>query len=91
MECREIVNSLGKLQESDVVPVDLEAEQHVKEHEEEGMSLEMIERREMKKMEEKMMNLGGNNQVKTVRLEECKARLEKVLSVLGMEGMIGRY
>lgn len=90
-ECREIVHSLGKLEESDVVPVDLEAEAHVREHEEEGMSLEMIERREMKRMEEKMNLLGGGGGGKKITLEECKERLEKVLTMLGLEGMIRQY
>lgn len=84
---RELVQALGKLEEGDVVPVDLEAEAHVREHEEEGMSDEMVQKREMKRMEKAMNGLGGGVQKKLGMLQ-CQEKLRAVLVKLGMESML---
>lgn len=84
---RELVLAFGKLEEGDVVPADLEAEAHVREHEEEGMSDEMVQKREMKRMEEAMNGLGGSVQKKS-GMVECQEKLRAVLVRLGMESML---
>jgi hypothetical protein len=87
-ECRAVVTALGKLDERKVLPVDLEAEEHAKSHAEEGLSHAMVERREMREMEEMLSGIGSGKMVASGGLEECRTRLEGVLKECGMEGLL---
>ncbi|KAK4705351.1 hypothetical protein P7C70_g855, partial [Phenoliferia sp. Uapishka_3] len=87
-ECRAVVSALGKLDAERVLPVDVEAEAHAKSHADEGMSLEMVEKREMRAMEEAMNKMGGGSTGPESTLEECAARLEKLLEVCGIQGLL---
>ncbi|GAA6004931.1 hypothetical protein JCM10207_008455 [Rhodosporidiobolus poonsookiae] len=84
-ELRDIVNALGKLDAVKVLPVDEEAVQHAKEHEDEGVSEVMRQRKEMREMEELMGGLGGSNEARGSGVDECRRRLGEVLKVVGLE------
>lgn len=86
-ELREIVNALGKLDAVRMLPVDEEAEEHAKSHEDEGISQQLKDRKEMREMEEMMSGVGGRAK-KTSGVEECRERLERVLAVFGMEEVL---
>ncbi|GAA5994096.1 Yae1p [Rhodotorula paludigena] len=93
-ELRELVTALGHLDAVKVLPVDEEAEQHAREHEDEGISEVMRERREMREMEALMSGLGGSSVAeKDVQsgqraAAECRRWLEDVLRVFGLEGAL---
>lgn len=87
-ELRELVTALGKLEESKVLPVDEEAEEHAKSHEGEGVSMEMQERREMREMEEMLGGLGGGEKRSAVGLVDCRVKLEELLARCGLEGLL---
>ena len=80
------MTALGKLDEETVLPVDVEAEAHAKSHADEGLSLEMLEKKEMRAMEEAMNGLAGGNTAPT--LQECTGRLGKLLEACGMPGVL---
>lgn len=86
-ELREIVNALGKLDAVRILPVEQEAEGHAKSHEDEGISQQLKDRKEMREMEEMLSGIGGKA-AKTSGVEECRNRLEKVLAVFGMEEVL---
>lgn len=89
-ELREVVTALGKLDETKVLPVDQEAEEHAKSHEGEGVSLVMHERREMREMEVMLGGLGGSKEEEERKggLEECRERLESLLDRCGLVGLL---
>jgi hypothetical protein len=89
-ELREVVTMLGKLDEGKVLPVDEEAEEHARSHENEGVSLVMQERREMREMEEMLGGLGGKKEKASEKggLDECRERLEVLLERCGMKGLL---
>ncbi|ORY66924.1 hypothetical protein BCR35DRAFT_294838 [Leucosporidium creatinivorum] len=90
-ELREVVTALGKLDEGKVLPVDEEAEEHAKSHENEGVSLVMQERREMREMEEMLGGLGGGGAKEDAKkggLDECRMRLEEILERCGLKGLL---
>lgn len=89
-ECRALVTALGKLDEQRVLPVDQEAEEHAKSHADEGLSLEMLERKEMRRMEEAMNGLGSGKKAEGVGLEDCRGKLEDLLKACGLEGVMPR-
>ncbi|GAA5893333.1 Yae1 family protein [Sporobolomyces salmoneus] len=86
-ELREIVNSLGKLDAIRILPVDEEAEEHAKSHEDEGISQQMRDRKEMREMEDLMSGIGGKAK-QTSGMEECRERLARILAVFGMEQVL---
>jgi hypothetical protein len=86
-ELREIVNALGKLDANRILPVDAEAEEHAKSHEDEGISQQMRDRKEMREMEDMLSGIGGKA-APSNGVEECRRRLEGVLSVFGMEEVL---
>ena len=86
-ELREIVNALGKLDAVRILPVDQEAEEHAKSHEDEGISQQLKDRKEMREMEEMLSGIGGKAAT-TSGVEECRNRLEKVFAVFGMEEVL---
>ncbi|BGP15066.1 hypothetical protein JCM10213_002790 [Rhodosporidiobolus nylandii] len=87
-ELREVVNALGKLDANKVLPPDEEAEQHAREHEDEGLSEVMRQRKEMREMEELMGGLGGAKTEQGSGVEECRRRLAEVLKVVGLEDVL---
>ncbi|GAA5882053.1 hypothetical protein JCM16303_005579 [Sporobolomyces ruberrimus] len=87
VELREIVNALGKLDANRILPVDQEAEEHAKSHEDEGISQQMKDRREMREMEDMLSGIGGNS-AESSGVEECRTRIAKVLEVFGMEDVL---
>lgn len=88
-ELREVVTLLGKLDEGKVLPVDEEAEEHARSHENEGVSMVMQERREMREMEEMLDGLeGSKEEVKKGGLNECRERLEVLLERCGLKGLL---
>ncbi|KAL8278469.1 hypothetical protein RQP46_009159 [Phenoliferia psychrophenolica] len=87
-ECRAVVTALGKLDEERVLPVDAEAEAHAKSHADEGLSLEMLEKKEMRAMEDAMNGLGGGSATTAPTLDECSARLARLLDACGMQGIL---
>ncbi|GAA5832142.1 hypothetical protein JCM3766R1_003738 [Sporobolomyces carnicolor] len=86
-ELREIVNALGKLDAVRILPVDAEAEEHAKSHEDEGISQQMRDRKEMREMEDMLSGIGGKA-AQSSGVEECRARLERILAVFGMEAVL---
>ncbi|BGP39086.1 hypothetical protein JCM10450v2_003038 [Rhodotorula kratochvilovae] len=91
-ELREIVNALARLDAVMVLPVDEEAEQHAREHADEGISEVMRERREMREMEALMGGLGGKKDdgatTGEAQVAECRRRLGEVLRVFGLEAVL---
>ncbi|GAA5971783.1 hypothetical protein JCM11641_001511 [Rhodosporidiobolus odoratus] len=87
-ELREIVNALGKLDANKVLPVDEEAVQHAKEHEDEGISEVMRQRKEMREMEELMGGLGGTKEEQHGGVDDCRRRMSVVLKVIGLDEAI---
>lgn len=95
-ELRDLVTALGRLDAAKVLPPDEEAEAHAREHEEEGISEVLRERREMRQMESLMGGL-GNSADEAARKEktgmeavaECEERLGVVLRTLGLGGVLG--
>jgi hypothetical protein len=85
---REVVNALGRLDAVKVLPVDEEAEQHAREHKDEGISEVMRQRKEMREMEALMGGLGGDKSEKSGGVEECRSRLLEVLKVVGLEDVM---
>ncbi|BGP23831.1 hypothetical protein Rt10032_c05g2450 [Rhodotorula toruloides] len=90
-ELRDLVSSLGRFDANKVLPIDQEAEQHAREHEDEGISELMRQRKEMRETEELMGGLGGKKDDgasgdRAVR--ECRDRLLEVLKVFGLEGIL---
>lgn len=86
-ELREIVNALGKIDAVRILPVDAEAEKHAKSHEDEGISQQMRDRKEMREMEDMLSGIGGKA-AQSSGVEECRARLERILAVFGMEAVL---
>ncbi|GAA5955144.1 hypothetical protein JCM3765_003207 [Sporobolomyces pararoseus] len=86
-ELREIVNALGKLDANKILPIDKEAEEHAKSHEDEGISQHMKDRKEMREMEDMLSGIGGKA-TPSSGVEECRKRLEGVLAVFGMEEIL---
>ncbi|GAA6004592.1 hypothetical protein JCM11491_002161 [Sporobolomyces phaffii] len=86
-ELRDVVNALGKLDATRVLPVDAEAEEHAKSHEDEGVSQQMRDRKEMREMEELLSGVGGRPAPPS-GVDECRARLARVLAVFGMEDVL---
>lgn len=82
------MSALGKLDEELVLPVDAEAAAHAKSHADEGLSLDMLEKKEMRAMEEAMNGLGGANGVPAPTLDGCEARLAALLGACGMQGVL---
>lgn len=90
-ELRELVSALGRLDANKVLPVDEEAEQHAREHEDEGISEVMRQRKEMREMEELMGGLGGAKDEGATgdrAVRECRDRLVEVLKVFHLEGVV---
>lgn len=96
-ELRELVTALGQLDANKVLPPDEEAEAHAREHEDEGISEVLRERREMREMEALMSGLGGDGadgagaKKKLTGAEavaECQRRLAQVLAVFGLESVL---
>ncbi|GAA5822092.1 hypothetical protein JCM11251_004854 [Rhodosporidiobolus azoricus] len=87
-ELREVVNALGRLDAVRVLPVDEEAEAHAKEHEEEGISEVMRQRKEMREMEALMGGLGGAAEQTNGGVEECRRRLFNILKAVGLEDVM---
>ncbi|GAA5961524.1 hypothetical protein JCM21900_006313 [Sporobolomyces salmonicolor] len=89
-ELRELVNALGKLDAVRILPVDREADEHARSHADEGISQELRERREMREMEALLGGLGGEGAAgpESGGVEECRRRLESVLEVFGMTGVL---
>ncbi|KAM0754101.1 hypothetical protein T439DRAFT_171557 [Meredithblackwellia eburnea MCA 4105] len=87
-ELRELVSALGRLDENKVLPVDQEAEDHAKSHGDEGISLVMMERKEMRGIEDLLGGMGGSTAGKEPGLEECQTRLEQILQRVGLSGVI---
>ncbi|GAA6037812.1 hypothetical protein JCM8097_005051 [Rhodosporidiobolus ruineniae] len=87
-ELREVVNALGKLDANTVLPPDEEAEAHAREHEDEGLSEVMRQRKEMREMEALMGGLGGTSGERTSGVDECRRRLGEVLKVVGLEDVL---
>lgn len=95
-ELRELVTALGRLDANKVLPPDEEAEAHAREHEDEGISEVLRERREMREMETLMSGLGGDGDGAGTKKElsgaeavaECQRRLAQVLAVFGLESVL---
>ena len=95
-ELRELVTALGRLDANKVLPPDEEAEAHAREHEDEGISEVLRERREMREMETLMSGLGGDVDGAGAKKElsgaeavaECQRRLAQVLAVFGLESVL---
>ncbi|GAA6061256.1 hypothetical protein JCM10212_000697 [Sporobolomyces blumeae] len=87
-ELRDVVNALGKLDANRVLPVDKEAEAHARSHADEGISQVMRDRKEMREMEDLVNGLGGGPAKPLSGLAECRERLERVSSALGLDGLI---
>lgn len=71
-----------------MLPVDKEAEEHAKEHADEGISEVMRQRKEMREMEALLGGLGGDKSEKSGGVDECRARLHEILKLVGLEGVM---
>ncbi|GAA5986634.1 hypothetical protein JCM10908_003831 [Rhodotorula pacifica] len=93
-ELRDLVSALGRLDAHKVLPPDEEAEAHAREHEDEGISEVLRERREMREMEALMSGLGGDGTASKKEpsgaeaVAECERRLAAVLGVFGLESVL---
>lgn len=93
-ELRDLVSALGKLDAHKVLPPDEEAEAHAREHQDEGISEVLRERREMREMEALMSGLGDDKagtKKETSGAEavaECQRRLTEVLGFFGLESVL---
>ncbi|GAA5866414.1 hypothetical protein JCM3774_004674 [Rhodotorula dairenensis] len=96
-ELRDLVSALGKLDANKVLPPDEEAEAHAREHQDEGISEILRERREMREMEALMSGLGGDGDKAapkeqelsgTEAVAELQRRLTEILAVFGLESVL---
>lgn len=93
-QTRELVRRLGRIKLVDIAPVDVEAEQHAREHGEEiSLPLELQDKRELESLEEQMQGLsgGGGDAVqkpassgKKQELDECQSILDDLLEKAGL-------
>lgn len=91
-EARNISSQLSKVRFSDIVPRDLEAEQHAREHlEAEGETLDGNEdiatKRDIEGLEDMLANLGASNDAARPTIEDVRAlksRLEVLSIRLGL-------
>lgn len=87
-ELRELVSALGRLDEDKVLPVDREAEDHARSHEDEGLSVGIVERRDLRRIEEALSGLGRGKAVAELGVQDCSTRLECLLRDCGLEGVL---
>lgn len=93
-ELRDLVSALGRLDAHKVLPPDEEAEAHAREHEDEGMSEVLRERKEMREMEAMMGGLGGTTHgaaqesTGVEAVAACERRLVDILKVFGLESVL---
>lgn len=81
------MNALGKLDANRILPIDKEAEEHAKSHEDEGVSQQMRDRKEMREMEDMLSGIGGKAALSS-GVDDCRKRLEGVLAVFGMQEIL---
>lgn len=82
--CRELVSDLGKLGEADVVPPDLEAEEHTRSHGNEPVSEVLEDKRDMASLEDGLNGMMGSK-VARPTLAACRTRLQEVLALCGLD------
>ena len=94
-ELRDLVNLLGKLDANRILPIDREAEEHAKSHQDEGISQLMQDKRDMRDMEDRLSRIGGGGQASLSLaspsrggVAECREKLGRVLTVFGMEEIL---
>lgn len=93
-ECRLVVLALAKLNESNVLPADLEALEHARSHAAgatttiEGVNVSAT--KEMENLSNAFDAMGDTHAATAANgLDECRARLAIILTACGMEGLLG--
>ncbi|GAA5937361.1 Yae1p [Sporobolomyces koalae] len=92
-QLREVVNLLGKLERDQVLPVDQEALEHAKSHNNDstaatGFSQEYVDKQEMNELGDMLNTLGHNATTRSrdhvAQLEECRTQVGIVLERMGL-------
>lgn len=83
IEARGILNQLNEVRFSDIAPRDLQAEEHAREHLEDGMDVneELVEKRDVEQLEDMLSGLGSGQRARPT-LDSVRAlaqRLEKLV------------